>query len=129
MKKSLFFSIICISIFFGCSDEQINSNIAADISGTYTTKVGDSFIINLESNPTTGYSWRTAEFEHGIVELVNNEYKPQNNTGNIVGSGGIEVWTFKAVKKGKITIIFEYVRPWEKDIPPIKQETYLITVK
>ena len=121
--------ILSLSVVIGCNNEKTNLNATASASGGIETKVGANFVIRLESNPTTGYSWRTAEFASGIVELVSNEYKPQNNSGNIVGSGGTEIWTFKAVGKGKINITFEYVRPWEKDVPPIKKETYLITVK
>ena len=129
MKKCFFLSLTFMLILFGCDKEQTNSNATANADQTLTTKVGTDIVVRLESNPTTGYSWRTAEFEPGIIELVSNEYQPYNTAGNIVGSGGTEIWTFKAIKKGKITITFEYVRPWEKDIPPIKEETYIVEVK
>ena len=129
MKKYVLLGILFMSILLGCDDEQTNSSTAVNADETLTTKVGTDIIVRLESNPTTGYSWRTAEFEPGIIEKVSNEYQPYNTTGNVVGSGGTEIWIFKAIKKGKITITFEYVRPWEKDIPPVKEKTYLINVK
>ena len=42
---------------------------------------------------------------------------------------GIEEWTFKAVAKGNVAITLEYIRPWEKDVPPIKKSVYQVTVK
>ena len=129
MKKYILLGIFFISILSGCNEERTDSNTVANTSGTITTKVGVNFVINLESNITTGYSWRLVEPETGILELVGNEYQPYENTGNMVGSGGTEIWTFKAIDKGKTTITLEYVRPWEKEVPSIKQETYLITVK
>ena len=31
----------------------------------------------------------------------------------MVGAGGVENWTFKALAKGETTISMEYSRPWE----------------
>ena len=46
-----------------------------------------------------------------------------------VGGPGTEVWTFKALKSGKITIEFKYVRPWEKDRAPATPQSFLVVVK
>jgi inhibitor of cysteine peptidase len=45
------------------------------------------------------------------------------------GAGGTELWTFKAVGAGKTTIALNYARPWEKDIPPAKSETFTVDVR
>ena len=116
-------------ILTGCHNQQATSVIPADNTGNIAAKVGDTFVIKLESNATTGYSWRLAELKTGTVEKVSNVYEPAKTQGRLVGSGGIEVWTFKAVSKGNVTITLEYVRPWEKDIPPIKTAKYSVSVK
>ena len=100
MKKIVLLGIFFMSILSGCDEEKTNSSTAENTDGTITVNLGTEFDISLESNQTTGYSWRTAEFEPGIIEKVSNEYKPHNTTGNMVGSGGIEIWKFKAIKKG-----------------------------
>jgi predicted secreted protein len=46
-----------------------------------------------------------------------------------VGGSGREVWTFKALKSGKITIEFKYVRPWEKDKAPATPKSFSVVVK
>jgi predicted secreted protein len=46
-----------------------------------------------------------------------------------VGGPGTEVWTFKALKSGKITTEFKYVRPWEKDKAPATPKSFLVVVK
>jgi predicted secreted protein len=46
-----------------------------------------------------------------------------------VGGSGREVWTFKALKSGKITIEFKYVRPWEKDKAPAILKSFSVVVK
>ncbi|MFH1553175.1 MAG: protease inhibitor I42 family protein, partial [Candidatus Omnitrophota bacterium] len=62
-----------------------------------------------------------------VVRLVSSEYKAVES--KLIGSGGKETWTFKAVGAGKADILFKYVRPWEKDTPPAKKEAFSIVVK
>jgi inhibitor of cysteine peptidase len=47
----------------------------------------------------------------------------------MVGAGGTEIWTFRAVRKGKTTLTLGYVRPWEKGIAPVKTVSWPITVR
>jgi len=97
------------------------------VSGLIKVKVGQEFNITLESNPTTGYQWQLAkQLDRSIVELVRSEYRPSES--GLLGAGGIEVWTFKAVKSGTAEISFEYVRSWETDVPPIKEKSFGIIV-
>ena len=101
----------------------------ADTSDALQVKVGDTFVIELDSNPTTGYSWNLAKTDLKIVEQVSREYKPRETTERLVGSGGREIWTFKATAKGKTTLTFQYARPWEKGVSPIKEEIDTIIIK
>jgi len=90
-------------------------------------KVGRDFVIALESNPSTGYSWRLAKPLPRMLKLQSKRYiadKPQ-----LIGSGGTEEWTLKSVRSGKATIMFEYVRPWEKKSPPERRRSFSIVVK
>jgi inhibitor of cysteine peptidase len=120
--------ILCVFLSIGCANKPASSNDSVD-SNIITAKSGDIFNITLESNPTTGYSWSIEEPFPEILQKVSNEYKPYNTSGNIVGSGGTEIWTFKGIAKGNTTLTFQYSRPWEKDVPPIKKELYNISVK
>ena len=129
MTTKIFTSaILCALLFAGCGNKQASSNNTDD-SGGLTTKVGDTFVIRLEANHTTGYSWSLVDSTPGIVQKVSDVYEPYNTTGNIVGSGGTEIWTFKAIAKGTVTLTFDYVRPWETNVAPIKEQIYVVTVK
>ncbi len=95
----------------------------------FVMKVGDEFVLTLESNPSTGYLWRLAEkLDENIVKLAGSEYKAIDTNTKRVGAGGNEVWTFRAEGKGKTTINLIYVRPWEKDAPPAKIAAVIIIV-
>ena len=97
-------------------------------SKTIETQTGEAFTITLKANLTTGYQWQLAKpAEEGAVQLISSEYSA-DKTG-LAGSGGKQVWVFKALKAGKSNIAFQYVRPWEKDSPPEKEESFAIVVK
>jgi inhibitor of cysteine peptidase len=87
---------------------------AGDTTNEVKLAVGQTYTIDLDSNPTTGYSWRLASPTNKVFMLVTNTYEPRANNQRLVGSGGVEHWTFKAVGKGRAELALEYVRPWEK---------------
>lgn len=90
-------------------------------------KVEDTVIIRLESNPTTGYSWILNEnTDTSIVSMVDSEYIQSAEDEELVGAGGHEVLTFKAVSKGKTSIVLNYERPWEEAEEPL--ETFEINI-
>ena len=96
--------------------------------GLVEVKVGQEFNITLDSNPSTGYQWQLAKQLNGsILVLIGAQYIPSER--GRIGAGGTEVWTFKAVKSGTAEISLEYVRPWETDVPPIKEQNFGIIAK
>jgi len=91
-------------------------------------KAGESFTITLEANKTTGYEWQFAKpLDESMVHLVSSDYLVEKT--ELVGVGGKQVWVFKAQKAGETAISFKYVRSWEKDIPPVNEETFMIAIK
>jgi len=80
--------------------------------------------VELEGNPTTGYSWICTVAPEGIVREVSNEYIPANIGKNMVGSGGKFIFIFEAMAPGEAELNFKYLRAWEKGIPPIESVVY-----
>ncbi len=91
-------------------------------------KLGRQFKLELDSNATTGYQWQLAQsLASRKVRQVDHKYiTPKNGK---IGAGGTEVWTFKAIGKGRTEIVFKYVRPWEKKVPPIELRTFFIDIR
>jgi len=91
-------------------------------------KLGQQFNLKLESNATTGYQWQLAQpLAAGKVKQIDHKYITLKN--GKIGTGGHEVWTFKALGQGKTEIMFKYIRPWEKDVPPVELRTFLIEIR
>ena len=64
---------------------------------------------SLDSNPSTGYSWRAVVGEAGIVE-VSSEFARQESELPVPGRGGTEVFTIRALSAGTTTVSLYYGR-------------------
>jgi len=108
-----------------CTGNSNNLNVDSSYSGKQVElSVGQSLVVTLESNATTGYSWALVQnSDDSVLNETGHEYIAPQTT--LIGAGGNEEWTFKALKKGTSTISMGYSRPWES-IPPV--ETFDLTV-
>ena len=102
-------------------------SVLAQDSKPITVTTGREFSVTLASNPTTGYKWDLAKpLDDKLIKLVTSEYvRPDTK---LIGAGGKEVWTFKGVGEGKTEIDLKYVRPWEKDVEPVRKTNFVVVV-
>ena len=85
-------------------------------------KLNHSFIISLESNPSTGFEW-LAKYDSKKINLK----KPKKfvlDTGQLVGGSGNELFEFEAIRVSETEIEMIYKRSWEKK--PIKIEKFKV---
>ena len=47
----------------------------------------------------------------------------------VVGSGGVEEWTFRANAAGTTALTLAYRQPWATDEPPAEQKTFAIVAR
>lgn len=126
MKKIIIFGFVTLFVLSAITgySAEIYDNPYVPIK----VNAGQKFTICLESNPTTGYEWEIARpLESNIVMFVYSSYKPGRR--KLLGGAGRELWVFKAVGKGKTEVCFRYVRPWEKDVPPIDKKVFRVSVE
>ena len=90
-------------------------------------QIGDTIIIKLKENPTTGYSWQMDFSNTDVAELQENTYVAPD--GKLIGAGGERQCIIKAEKIGTVIIEGKYIRRWEKNIPPVRNFKCTITVK
>lgn len=116
----------------GCSYKQqgLSKGLTTKISDPTVPieiKIGQEFVINLESNPATGYHWQLADpVNEDILKVIKSGYK--SKIENLAGAGGQGVWVFKAVKEGKTKISFKYMR-WQTEFPVAKTHNYAVLAK
>jgi inhibitor of cysteine peptidase len=113
-----------------CGSTPKELSVDASFSGKEVKlAVGGSLIVTLESNRSTGFEWGlTSISDESVLELVDNRYEapPTSDGVPISGAPGQEVWTFKALKKGKSTLSMKYAQPWAQGVEPAK--TFALTV-
>ena len=99
----------------------------ADNQGEVVLNVGDTLLLSLESNPTTGYGWQIAQIDQSILREAGHEYEAESS--DLVGSGGREIWRFDALAAGSTTLQLEYTRSWEEGVEPEKTFSIRVVVR
>lgn len=118
----LFFTILLLSAASSLAMGSVPEEDRIDLTAGQVTT------LEIESNHTTGYSWQLAEpLNEKVLKVEYWYYKTPNS--KMLGAGGAEVWTFRAVGEGRTNLKLEYVRPWEKNVPAIKTKEYAVEVK
>jgi len=105
--------------------------LSAEHSGrTITVATGQDIVIRLKGNPTTGYSWKVGEITGDTITSQGEPtYVADAPHRKVVGAGSTFVCKLLANKTGTSTVRLVYVRPWEKDTPPVQTFTVTIEVK
>jgi len=84
--------------------------------------------VELEGNPTTGFSWVYTISPEGVLREVTNKYMAHKADKGMAGSGGKFIFVFKAAAAGEAELVFSYRRVWEEGIPALKTVNYRVNV-
>ena len=80
---------------------------------------GQVLVLNLESNPSTGYGWQVQGPGSGLLrQLDAADWLPK--TASKLGGAGTQVLRFAATGRGQATLSLVYVRPWETTAAPAR---------
>ncbi|MFZ4703344.1 MAG: protease inhibitor I42 family protein [Candidatus Methylumidiphilus sp.] len=123
------FLMVALSTACSANAKPLTAN-DTDTGRMIELRVGQRLLLNLGSNPTTGFSW---VFDGKSNRILAQEDKPiyqaDDKGKGLVGSGGIEHWTFRAIKKGTQTLRLDYRRPWEQVDEPANRVEFPVIVK
>lgn len=101
----------------------------ADNNKTVTLAKGQSILVKLSSNPSTGYGWSVSSTDRTFGYPAAEKFFPAGS--GAVGSGGIQRFTWKTNSPlnmaGSHTVKLDYKRSWETNVAPAK--TFTFTVK
>ncbi|MFN3528051.1 MAG: protease inhibitor I42 family protein, partial [Candidatus Altarchaeaceae archaeon] len=85
--------------------------------------LGKEFIIDVVSNPFTGYRWEI-KFDESFIKLKERIYQPYNK--EIVEEGGKEEFIFIPIKTGETNITMRYCISFDYDI--VLEKIYQIKI-
>jgi inhibitor of cysteine peptidase len=125
-RKVIFFTalIVVLVLMNGCASKKTKLT-AVDNNGQVDLRVGDSFVVELDGNPSTGYTWTAKDLDTSMFQQVGDPEFESSNPG-LIGSGGSLTLTFKTLKAGTTALTLVYHRPWEMDVKP--QDTFTVSV-
>ena len=129
LKRIILISQILLILVLSLSSCMVTGRILTEKNNgdSLNLKINDTVEIKLESNPTTGYSWFLSDnVDETIVSVTSPEFMESKKDEELVGAGGYEIFTIKAIAKGKTDIILNYERPWEEGVEPL--EIFEITI-
>jgi inhibitor of cysteine peptidase len=88
---------------------------------------GQTIVVTLEANPSTGFSWEWAGTQDDILQQVGEpEFAARSN---LVGAPGTETLRFKAAQAGQTELKLVYHRPWETGVEPAETFTVQVVVR
>lgn len=112
-----------------CARFMIGYKVTGATEGkTLPLKVGTLVSLYLPSNPSTGFDWYLSESNKpdGFVGMGSSLFIPINKTESTVGVPGNTILFFGFTKPGKYSLVFEYKRPWTKNIDQAMTYNFLV---
>jgi inhibitor of cysteine peptidase len=98
----------------------------AESGTTVDAAVGDTIVVSLDANPTTGYTW---EFTAGdTFAIAGSKYVADPSSEGAVGAGGTQIVTLKVTKAGTSDLTGMYRQQWNSPSPDAKPDLSM-TVK
>lgn len=85
----------------------------ADSDKYFEVCTGDTIIVRLDENLTTGFHWTAMKGAENIITLVRSDFIPYPSSG--VGGGGQRILAFEAKKSGSDRLRIKLWRDWEGD--------------
>jgi len=114
--------VVAVCLVAGCVS---TGKTYIDDEETINSRIGEEFVIALDSNPTTGYEWM-ASYDDSVLTLTYEDYDAEKCPG-LVGAGGTYYFGFEAIKKGETQITLDYQR--EPENKSIDRRVFTISIK
>ncbi len=126
--RKLFIFVLALLMFIPAACSQAVDPVVnigeSDAGKSIELKKGNTLVVTLPGNVTTGYNWEMEAQEPAILKQAGEpEVTPDSDA---IGAPGKIVLKFTAAQAGQATLKLVYHRPWEKGVAPIK--TYEVTV-
>jgi inhibitor of cysteine peptidase len=130
MLRRISFLILIVGMLVitaSCSTSQSKLTIA-DNGKAIIVNAGEQIVVELDGNPSTGYTWEAKDLDASLLQQVGQASFKSSNPG-LVGAGGTLTLIFKTLKAGTTNLELVYHRPWETDVKPLSTFVVKLTVK
>ena len=101
--------------------------IVGQDSGPVSVQMGQLLEVRLPMQAGTGYSW-AASSDTGMLEFIDQTTLHPWGGAPTVGGSQTQMFTYRAIGPGEVTLRFVYRRPWEGGVPAAKTVAIPVTV-
>ena len=108
-----------------------NGDLTNAVDGTRVAiKRGGELKVVLDANITTGYQWQSPTNPAPVMSAIGTPtYVSKAVDPRTMGSGGTNIFRFRAENPGQVALQFDYRRPWETGVAPANTLRYDVTVQ
>jgi len=92
---------------------------------TFKAIQGNSILIRLDENRSTGYQWEIDLSDDQVISLEKTDYTP--GAKKKIGSGGARTFNLKAESSGSVKILLRLKNEWKPDDSAI--DKFEVTIK
>ena len=128
-QKFLKLFVPFVLLLAACGSGKVNVVTQDQDEGQVSLAVGQTLEVRLDSNPTTGYSWQVLDLAGGVLAQEGDAEYKSSSSQPMPGQGGMEIFRFKAILPGEVTLKLVYRRPWETDVEPADTFELAVMVK
>lgn len=130
---SLYLVIGLLTLNFTCKSLSKNSNpvYSSSTNMEITIKTNETFEIELESTPSSGFQWLLVEPIDAKIEYLDTRYDdaPKDDSKGFMINNTVRQWMiFKALKSGEATLQLKYAQAFNPDDPQAETQTYKIVI-
>jgi inhibitor of cysteine peptidase len=118
MSLARFLTFAPLLVLAGCASTPPTSVVLSDHANCpLTLQRGQTLILSLQSNPTTGYRWHLRDVTTEHLKSLGPEVFTSPKS-DMIGGDGMSTWRFEAANAGTGRLLLTYQRPWENDAEP-----------
>lgn len=104
-------ALAALSVFAGAALAGRIVRVGKQYNGkTVALRTGDTLVVSLPGNATTGYYWRVRAVDRSVLRPAGWRYVPRRTNPPRVGAGGTYVLRFRAVGDGNTRLKLAYVQ-------------------
>ena len=92
----------------------------ADNGQRIELRVGDTFVVRLPENQTSGFRWKVDQLDPAILSVLHDEYTPPR--ADAPGAGGQRTLELRGQAPGQTRLMLQLASEWKRETPGSKFE-------
>lgn len=114
LARTQFVWVVTLGLFLllssSCGEQKVMLTQQQDSQSVHV-HAGETIVLQLDENPSTGFTWEITQIDSTILTLQDSTYTQNPSKPGETGVGGTHVWTFVAKQPGTIHL---QLKLWRK---------------